>query len=109
MRAYYVVRSSHPAGVVSSGLLDGLLVRLRRPYAREGPAGFGLERLTTAFMNNPGWRRLNPLATDRSHLAQGCIMRRGTGYVHLWFGVATPPRPAISDRTGPTVMAAPAG
>mgnify|MGYP003525218149 CR=1 FL=1 len=54
MSAYYVVRSSHPAGVFSFGLLDGLQVRLRRPYLREAPAGFGLERLATAFMNNPG-------------------------------------------------------
>ena len=54
MSAYYVVRSSHPAGVFSFGLLDGLPVRLRRPYLREAPAGFGLERLATAFMNNPG-------------------------------------------------------
>jgi hypothetical protein len=23
---------------------------------RETPAGFGLERLATAFMNNPGWQ-----------------------------------------------------
>jgi len=27
---------------------------LGRPYVREAPAGFGLERLATAFMNNPG-------------------------------------------------------
>jgi hypothetical protein len=26
----------------------------RQPYLREAPAGFGLERLATAFMNNPG-------------------------------------------------------
>jgi hypothetical protein len=47
-------RSSRPAGLFSFGLLDGLQVRLRRPYLREAPAGFGLERLATAFMNNPG-------------------------------------------------------
>ena len=28
--------------------------RLRRPYVREAPPGFGLERLATAFVNNPG-------------------------------------------------------
>jgi hypothetical protein len=49
-----VVRSSRPAGLFSFGLLDGLHVRLRRPHLREAPAGFGLERLATAFMNNPG-------------------------------------------------------
>ncbi len=53
MNAGSVVRSSHPAGLFSFGLLDGPPVRLRRPYLREAPAGFGLERLATAFMNNP--------------------------------------------------------
>ena len=55
MNACYVVRSSRPAGLFSFGLLDGLHVRLRRPYLREAPAGFGLERLATVFMNNPGY------------------------------------------------------
>jgi|GEM_PF-844159 len=54
MNTCYVVRSSRPAGLFSFGLLDGLQVRLRRPYLREAPAGFGLKRLATAFMNNPG-------------------------------------------------------
>jgi hypothetical protein len=49
----HVVRSFRPAGLFSFGLLDGLHVRLRRPYVREAPAGFGLKRLATAFMNNP--------------------------------------------------------
>ena len=53
MNACYVVRPSRPAGLFSFGLLDGLPVRLRRPYLREASAGFGLERLATAFMNNP--------------------------------------------------------
>jgi len=48
------VRSSRPARLFSFGLLDGPQVRLRRPYLREAPAGFSLERLATAFMNNPG-------------------------------------------------------
>src|SRR4029077_18449334 len=46
--------SSRAAGLVSFGLLDGLSVRLRRPYLRVAPTGFGPERLATAFMNNPG-------------------------------------------------------
>jgi len=50
----WLVRSSRPAGLFSFALLDGLSVRLRRPYLREAPAGFGLERLATAFMINPG-------------------------------------------------------
>ena len=54
MNTYYVVRSSRPAGLFSLGLLDGLPVRLPRPYLREAPAGFGPESLATAFMNNPG-------------------------------------------------------
>ena len=54
MNTCYVVRSSRPAGLFSFGLLDGLPVRLRRHYLREAPAGFGFERLATAFMNNPG-------------------------------------------------------
>ena len=48
------VRSSRPTGLFSFCLLDGQEVRLRWPYLRETPAGFGLERLATAFMNNPG-------------------------------------------------------
>jgi hypothetical protein len=54
MNTCYVVRSSRPAGLFSIGLLNGLPVRLRRPHLREAPAGFGLERLAMAFMNNPG-------------------------------------------------------
>jgi hypothetical protein len=54
MNTRYVIRFSRPAGLFSFGLLDGLSVRLRRPYLRETPAGFGLECLATAFMNNPG-------------------------------------------------------
>jgi hypothetical protein len=54
MNTCSVVRSSRKAGLFSFGLLDGLHVRLRRPYVREAPVGFGLERLATAFMNNPG-------------------------------------------------------
>ena len=49
-----VVRSYCPAKLFSFGLLDGLHVRLRRPYVREAPAGVGLKRLATGFMNNPG-------------------------------------------------------
>jgi len=55
MNTCYVVRSSLLAGLFSFGLLDGLSVRLHRSYLREAPAGFGLERLATAFMNNPGY------------------------------------------------------
>ena len=54
MNTYSGVRTSSPAGLFSFGLLDGLHVRLRRPYVREAPAGVGLKRLATAFMNNPG-------------------------------------------------------
>jgi len=54
MNTCCVVRSSRPAGLSSFGLLDGLHVRLCRPHLRNAPARFGLERLATAFMNNPG-------------------------------------------------------
>jgi len=53
MNTCYAVRSSRPAGLFAFGLLDGLPVRLRRPYLREASAGFSPERLATAFMNNP--------------------------------------------------------
>ncbi len=53
MTARSVVRSSRPAGLFSLGVLDGLPVRLRRPYVREAPAGFDLTGLATAFMNIP--------------------------------------------------------
>ena len=43
-----------PAQLFSFGLLDGQPVRLRWPYLREASAGLGIERLATAFMNNPG-------------------------------------------------------
>ena len=48
------VRSCRPARLFSFGLLDGLQVRLRRPYVRAASAGFCLERLATAFINSPG-------------------------------------------------------
>jgi hypothetical protein len=54
MNTCYVVRSARQAECFSFGLLDGLHVRLRQPHVREAPAGFGLERLATAFLNNPG-------------------------------------------------------
>ena len=57
MHTYCGVRYSRPAGLFSFGLLDGLQVRLRRPHVREAPADFGLERLATVFMNNPGQTR----------------------------------------------------
>ncbi len=59
MNTCCIVRSSRPAGLFSFGLLDGLRVRLRMPYLREAPAGFGLKRLATAFMNNPGQAKEN--------------------------------------------------
>jgi hypothetical protein len=54
MNTCCVVRSTCPAGLFSFGLVDGLQVRLRRPYVRETPAGFSLERLATAFMKSLG-------------------------------------------------------
>jgi len=54
MNICYVVRSSRAAALFSFGFLDVRHVGIRRPYLREAPAGFGLERLATAFMNSPG-------------------------------------------------------
>ncbi len=76
MNAYYDIRSScgvpiAPPIAMGHGLFsapytldvpmtrctlmsNGYPVRLRRPYLREAPAGFGLGRLATAFMKNPG-------------------------------------------------------
>jgi hypothetical protein len=62
MHTCYVVRSSRPAGLFSFGLLDGLQVRLRRPYFQEAPAGIRSRMLATAFMNNPG--SLREASTD---------------------------------------------
>jgi hypothetical protein len=47
-----------PGGAVLASLLDGLHIRFRRSYVREAPAGFGLERLATAFMKNPGYTNI---------------------------------------------------
>lgn len=54
MNTYYGIRSSRPARLFSFGFLDVLLVGLRQPHFREATADFGLERLATAFMKNPG-------------------------------------------------------
>ena len=70
------VRSSRPARVFSFGLLDGLRVRLRRPHVRAASAGFRLERLATAFMNNPG-RCWMPIAEENVMVCVTCqrVMR----------------------------------
>ncbi|CAE6691117.1 hypothetical protein NSPZN2_10227 [Nitrospira defluvii] len=62
--AGYVVRSSRPARLFSFSLLDVLDVRLRQPHVRKATAGFGLERLASAF---PQLRR-------RSRVAQMCAV-----------------------------------
>jgi hypothetical protein len=55
MNTYCGSRFSRPARLFSLGLLDVLLrVRLRRPQLRGATAGFGLDRLATAFLGNPG-------------------------------------------------------
>jgi hypothetical protein len=55
MNPCYSSRSHRLARLFSFGLLDGPQVRLYRPQLREAAAGFGLSRLATVFMNNPGW------------------------------------------------------
>jgi hypothetical protein len=54
MYTYYDSRSSCPAKLFSFSLLDSLAGCLCRLHVREVPAGVGLSRLVTAFMNNPG-------------------------------------------------------
>ena len=55
MNTYCGGRFSRPAELFSLALLDvPQRVRLRRPRLREAPAGFGLDRLATAFLTNPG-------------------------------------------------------
>jgi hypothetical protein len=55
MNVYCGSRSPGPASLISLGLLDGLQgVRLCRPRLREVSAGFGLDRLVTTFLKNPG-------------------------------------------------------
>jgi len=71
MNTYCGVRYSHPAGLFSFGLLNGLRVRLRRPHLREAPADFGLVRLATVFMSNPGYRNArNDARWSQSNLGE---------------------------------------
>jgi hypothetical protein len=55
MNVYCGSRSSGPASLFSLRHLDGLQgVRLCRPRLREVSVGFGLDRLVTTFLKNPG-------------------------------------------------------
>ena len=55
MNVFCGSRSSRPASLFSLGLLDGPQgVHLHRPRLREVSVGFGLDRLVTTFMKNPG-------------------------------------------------------
>jgi hypothetical protein len=49
--------------VLSFGPFDSLHLRFRRPYLRDAPAGFGLERLTPAFMSIPAYTNYMKQAT----------------------------------------------
>jgi hypothetical protein len=53
MKSCSGVRFSRPARLFPIGSPDGLRVRLRRSHQRSASADFRLERLATAFMNNP--------------------------------------------------------
>ena len=70
MNTYCVVRSSRPAELFSFGLLDGLQVRLCRPYLREAPADFSFGCLTTTFMNSPGRQDGQNSRQHRSRIAE---------------------------------------
>lgn len=72
MNTYCVCRSSRPARLFSLGLLNvPLRVRLRRPHLREATAAFGLDRLATAFMKNPGYPRLYSVSGLHCQLTPG--------------------------------------
>lgn len=68
MNTYCDNRSSHPARLFSFSLLDSLSGCLCRLHLREATAGFGLSRLATAFMNNPGYNIWLLCARVRHHL-----------------------------------------
>jgi len=67
MNTYYDSRSSRPAGLFSFSLLDSLSGCLYRLHLREAPAGVGLSRLATAFMNNPGYDMWPALCYGMQH------------------------------------------
>ena len=43
---------------------------MRQPHLRDAPAGFGRERLATAFMNNPSY------LFSRAHLRNRCSCKQ---------------------------------
>ncbi len=53
MNTCYVVRSSRPAGLFSFASSTDCMYASVGLTCEKAPAGFGLERLATAFMNNP--------------------------------------------------------
>ena len=63
-----------PGGAFLARPLDGLPVRLRRPYVREAPANFGLERLAPAFMNSPGSPMADQSMKGDAAMTQGIIV-----------------------------------
>jgi len=67
MNTYCDSRSSRPTGLFSFSLLDSLSGCLCRLHLREAPAGVGLSRLATAFLNNPGYNIWLPCATVCRH------------------------------------------
>ncbi len=81
-----------PAELFSCGRLDVLPVRLRRPHLREVPAGFGLERRATGFMNNPGYfvgetfvlQALRSSSRRRTYETQPGYLYRGAGSRRLF-------------------------
>lgn len=81
MNACSVIRFSRPAGLFSFGFLDGLHVRLCRPYLRETPASLGLGCLTTACMNNPGGQDGEDDRQHRSRCAE--ILKVPQGYASV--------------------------
>ena len=54
MNTCYRARFFCPAGLFPFGLLDGLPVRLCRPYLREASVGLGFGHLAMVSIKNPG-------------------------------------------------------
>jgi len=73
MNTYCDSRSSRPAKLFSFSLLDSLPGCLCRLHLREAPAGVGLSRLVTAFMNNPG----QPMSQSMTNISLGTAFSAG--------------------------------
>ena len=77
MNTYCDNRSSRPARLFSFSLLDSLSGCLCRLHLREATAGFGLNCLATAFMNNHGY-----------NIMGHPVLEYATIYIHLCWSIS---------------------